>query len=277
MEEVHTGNAAQVRLAFRCGYLGEGFFGSQVQPVLRTVEGEFIRACLNLGLFSSHRGARFLAAGRTDRGVHARGQVFAFSTVHPERAVSALNRRLPPDFWTTGYAVVEPGFHPRHHAVSRTYRYYFGEPDLDAEAMDRAARIFCGVHDFSLFARVEGRDPVRKVLTSRVFLDQGLCVYEVSAESFLWHMVRYMASTLLMAGLGADGDEVILSRLAGDGRARLSPAPPEGLVLWDVAYAFPFVPVSAGEKALALLESRGAYHRCMGRVIDTLRDTTNDM
>ena len=87
MEENETKNAAPVRLAFRVGYLGDRYFGSQMQAKERTVEGEFVASCERLGLFSDYRDAGFLAAGRTDRGVHARGQVFAFSTHLPARAI----------------------------------------------------------------------------------------------------------------------------------------------------------------------------------------------
>ena len=80
-----------------------------------------------LKLFSDWRAAGFLSAGRTDRGVHARGQVIAFSTEFPDRAIKALNIQLPPDIWCTAYSEVLPAFHPRYDARSRTYRYYFSE------------------------------------------------------------------------------------------------------------------------------------------------------
>lgn len=76
----------KVRLAFRIGYLGDGFYGSQYQPDRRTVEGEVINACLRGGLFSDPRSARLTISGRTDRGVHSRSQIIAFSTSLPDRA-----------------------------------------------------------------------------------------------------------------------------------------------------------------------------------------------
>ncbi|MCG7854592.1 MAG: tRNA pseudouridine(38-40) synthase TruA, partial [Methanoregulaceae archaeon] len=77
-----------MRLAFRTAYLGDRFYGSQVQAEERTVEGEFIAACQRMELFTDPRDARFLAAGRTDRGVHAKSQVYAFTTLFPERAIA---------------------------------------------------------------------------------------------------------------------------------------------------------------------------------------------
>ena len=83
-----------VRLAFLVSYIGNGFYGSQIQVDRRTVEGEFVAACRRLNLFDDWRKAGFLFAGRTDRGVHACGQVAAFSTTEPERAVHTINTQL---------------------------------------------------------------------------------------------------------------------------------------------------------------------------------------
>ena len=188
MEEAETPGIPQVKLAFRVAYRGDNFNGSQMQPGLRTVEGEFIAACIRLGLFEDWRKARFAASGRTDRGVHATGQVFSFLTGIPDRAVSALNYQLPPDCWCTGYAVVEPGFHPRYDAKYRTYRYFFREQDLDAPRMETAAMLFQGNHDFSGFARVDKKKPERKVLAASIGIDNGVLFLEITAESFLWHM-----------------------------------------------------------------------------------------
>jgi len=253
-EDLAQDHPEVTRLAFRCGYIGDRFSGSQVQPGARTVEGEFIAACLRLSLFPDPRSGRFQAAGRTDRGVHARGQVFSVSTPFPERAINLLRYHLPPDLWVTGFARVAPDFHPRHRAIHRTYRYFFGETCLDVQSMDRAARAFEGTFDFSLFARPDGKDPVRTVLSARVFEESGIVVFEVRAGSFLWHMVRYMASALRLVGTGEADEKLVSSRLSGDACGRLSPAPPGGLVLWDVSYGFPFHPLDAGKKARMYLE-----------------------
>ena len=99
MEKDHTDHPADappVRLAFRVSYLGSRFYGSQMQAAHRTVEGEFVAACQRLSLFDDWRKAGFLSAGRTDRGVHACGQVIAFSTDAPDRARTVINTQLPP-------------------------------------------------------------------------------------------------------------------------------------------------------------------------------------
>ena len=91
----NPGESQEVRLAFRIGYLGTGFYGSQFQPDQRTVEGEITAACLRAGLIDDRTEARLSLAGRTDRGVHARCQILSFTTGRPDRAVRALNGQLP--------------------------------------------------------------------------------------------------------------------------------------------------------------------------------------
>jgi tRNA pseudouridine38-40 synthase len=272
MEEVQATDVSPVRLAFRTAYLGDRFFGSQVQADERTVEGEFIAACRRTELFSDSRDARFLAAGRTDRGVHAKSQVYALTTLFPERAISALPWQLPKDIRLTGYAVVDPDFHPRYRAVSRTYRYYFGRRDLDCEAMDAAASRFVGRHDFTRFARVEGKDPVRTVHSCRVFDDDGILCCDVTAESFLWHMVRYMASALQLVGKGCWDADIIGDRLEGRETPPLSLAPPHGLILWEVDCGISFEPFPGVGRSGEYVRERGEYHTVMARICEALPD-----
>jgi tRNA pseudouridine38-40 synthase len=132
-----------MRLAFQVAYLGDRFFGSQIQLGYRTVEGEFIAACERMALFPNWREAGFSFAGRTDRGVHAYGQVCAFTTNAPDRAIQAMNFQLPRDCWCRGYAEVANTFHPRYSALSRTYRYFISDTNLDTRAMIHAANLFC--------------------------------------------------------------------------------------------------------------------------------------
>jgi tRNA pseudouridine38-40 synthase len=266
MEEAETPGLPQVKLAFRVAYCGDNFNGSQMQPGLRTVEGEFIAACIRLGLFQDWREARFAASGRTDRGVHATGQVFSFQTGIPERAVSALNYQLPPDCWCTGYAVVDPGFHPRYDAQYRTYRYFFREQGLDFHLMETAATLFQGVHNFSGFARVDNKNPKRMVLAASIGIDEGVMFLEITAESFLWHMVRCIATNLRDIGMGTGDMETTKKRLEGEYPGGIHPAPPEGLVLWNVAYDIPFIPLPHEERRIGTINEWQGYHRVMATI-----------
>lgn len=239
-----------MRLAFRVSYIGDAFFGSQMQPDQRTVEGEFISACEKIGLFEDWRAAGLRFSGRTDRGVHARAQVVAFSTEYPERARTALNYHLPPDCWCTGCATVGEGFNPRYDAISRTYRYYFLDDTLDTQKMSDAAALFVGTHDFSRFARVQDNNPLRTILSVRVFCDDPFVVFEVTGESFLWNMVRCMATSLQQAGRGELEAEALLSLLEGRPGRRVAGAPADGLILWDVdcGICFSDIPMEEGRR-----------------------------
>jgi tRNA pseudouridine38-40 synthase len=272
MEETETPGIPQVKLAFRVAYRGDHFNGSQMQPGIRTVEGEFIAACIRLGLFEDWREAHFAASGRTDRGVHATGQVFSFLTATPDRAIAALNYQLPPDCWCTGYCPAHPGFHPRYDAKYRTYRYFFREEDLDVDRMEAAATLFEGVHDFSGFARVDNKNPERKVIAASIGRDDGILFLEITAESFLWHMVRCIATALRDIGMGTLDQTDITKRLAGDYSGGIHPAPPEGLVLWDVAYDISFTPLPQDERRQGAIQEWWGYHRIMAMICRTFAE-----
>jgi len=260
-----------VRLAARVSYLGTRFYGSQQQESSRTVEGEFIAAAQRLDLFSDWRVAGFCSAGRTDRGVHARGQVVAFSTAYPERAREALNRQLPLDVWCTATAAVPDTFHPRYDARSRTYRYYFSEAPNNPEAMDVAAREFQGEHNFTNFARVGDKNPYRKILGIRVGTDGRFSYLEVTAESFLWHQVRCMAAALFSAGNGELDADGIRLMLEGPAARPVQPAPAEGLILWDTDCGVTWDPIPSADRSATYCTELLRHYELMGQVCRVVR------
>jgi tRNA pseudouridine38-40 synthase len=274
MEKNQTADPAvprPVRLAFRVSYLGTRFYGSQQQESSRTVEGEFIAACRRLDLFSDWRTAGFCSAGRTDRGVHACGQVIAFSTSYPDRARSAINQQLPLDLWCMASAEVGETFHPRYDARSRTYRYYYSDPPKDPQAMEAAATQFLGEHNFSNLARVGDKNPWRKILEIRIG-NEGRFVYlEVKAESFLWHQVRCMAAVLFSVGIGeqdADGIRLLLNEAVS---RPIQPAPAEGLVLWDTDCGLSWVPIEKSDRSGTYCTELRRHHALMEQVCRVLR------
>lgn len=274
MEEDQTdypARPAPVRLAFRVSYLGSRFFGSQMQAQSRTVEGEFIAACQRLSLFSDWRQAGFQSAGRTDRGVHSRGQVIAFTTDAPERAIGTINLQLPPDLWCSAYAEVPAAFHPRYDAKSRTYRYYFSEAPRKKDDMEKACRHFLGTHDFSHFARVRDKNPQRNILAIRIAGEDGFIFLEVTAESFLWHQVRCMATALLRVGRGESTEESICLYLQGNVDKPLSPAPAEGLVLWDTDCCVRWSPLPERERSSQFIDHLSRHHALMEKVCRVLK------
>jgi Pseudouridylate synthase len=197
--------------------------------------------------------------------------VIAFSTAFPDRAREALNRQLPPDLWCTATAVVPDTFHPRYDAKSRTYRYYFSEAPKDTGAMEAAAQEFLGEHNFTNFARVGDKNPYRKILGIRVGTEGRFEYLEVTAESFLWHQVRCMASALLQAGNGELDADGIRLMLEGPAARPVQPAPAEGLILWDTDCGLTWNPIPSADRSATYCTELLRHHELMGQVCRAVR------
>jgi tRNA pseudouridine38-40 synthase len=238
-------------------YVGTAYHGWQIQPGVATIQGTFEeRLAVALRHPVAARGA-----ARTDAGVHALGQVA--SVVVPEevdtlRLHRSINALLPDDIAVRRVERVPDEFHARHSARGRVYRYRILQGaavspfdrgfaahvrgHLDVEAMDRAARLLVGTRDFSSF-RAAGdvsESPIKEVRSSRVEREPGrddLIVYTVEASSFLQHMVRALAGTLIEVGRGRWAPETVGTILeAKDRRAAGPTAPARGLFLVRVIY-----------------------------------------
>jgi tRNA pseudouridine38-40 synthase len=199
-----------------------------------------------------------ICAGRTDAGVHATGQVIHFDThaVRTPRAwVLGANTKLPPAIALQWAGEVPLGFHARHAALRRIYRYYILNCSarsalhrmrsawihraLDAEAMHNAAQALLGEHDFSAFRSIEcqSKTSVRRIDSVQV-QRAGDCVWlEIAANAYLHHMVRNIVGTLLDVQSEADPAGAMADVLRG-GERRLAgaTAPAAGLYLWRVEY-----------------------------------------
>jgi tRNA pseudouridine38-40 synthase len=246
-----------VRYRARVEYDGTDFAGFQLQPRGRTVQGELEQA---LGRVSGERAIRVEAAGRTDAGVHATGQVIAFTyrgrltTAELSRALDAL---LPADVAVHGLRRVAPGFRPRYAARFREYRYSIWNGPrsplreryalgvrvpLDGAAMARAARELVGRHDFSAFGGAD-RQPVRTVHSIRVRTsgrrETGRTIsIDVTGDAFLRQMVRSIAAGLIRVGRGEAAAGELAAALKGTGRAFAGEvAPAKGLCLRRVVMA----------------------------------------
>jgi tRNA pseudouridine38-40 synthase len=199
------------------------------------------------------------AAGRTDAGVHALGQVVGLAlerAIEAPALVKALNARLPDSVRVVAAAEVPSSFHARFDARSKTYRYRIWNAEiaspferryawhiggaLDVAAMDRAAGVLCGRRDFAAF-QAAGRVPassVRHVMASSVARgERSLITYDVIADGFLRHMVRNIVGTLVEVGRRRRPPEWMAEVLASRDRSRAGQtAPPEGLFLMRVEY-----------------------------------------
>jgi tRNA pseudouridine38-40 synthase len=243
-----------VRLAIGVEYAGTRYAGWQRQASAPSVQAEVERA---LERVAAHP-VEVTCAGRTDRGVHALGQVAHFDTdaERPLRGwVLGANSELPPDVALTWAARVPDDFHARYSALARTYRYRilnrptrspllaeraaFVHAPLDCARMHAAAQVFVGEHDFSAFraAECQSRVPVRRLDRIAVARDGELVTVEVTANAFLHHMVRNLVGTLLEVGDGSRPPEWVAATLASRDRRQAGPtAPPEGLYFIGVDY-----------------------------------------
>lgn len=239
-----------MRYRARVEYDGTDFAGFQVQPGKRTVQGVLEAALARLGDGVEQR---VDGAGRTDAGVHARGQVIGFTYagwLTEAELGRALDALLPPDLSVRDVRRTAAGFNPRYAARYREYRYtVWNGPrsplrertalgvrtPLDTAAMALVGSAFIGRHDFSAFGATD-RSPVRTVSLVRVRREGRLVTIDVRADSFLRGMVRRMVAVLLEVGLGKLDEGVVRAALAGPGPALSgAAAPAKGLCLRRVA------------------------------------------
>ena len=252
-------------------YDGTSFQGWQVQPGVPTVQGTLQAAVREIfGVSVLPQGS-----GRTDAGVHADGQVVSLTLPLPitaERLQRVLNRRLPASIRVVSASPAAPDFHPRADVLSKRYEYRIfprrsiaapGEAvcppalaryvwdcrwPLRLEAMQQAAGVVTGTHDFSSFAahdpdRAErisaaGGSNVRTIHSSIWAQRDGLLVYSVSGSGFLHHMVRNLVGTFVEVGRGRMSPAAVAGVLAARSRTAAGPtAPPQGLFLAEVVYA----------------------------------------
>jgi tRNA pseudouridine38-40 synthase len=236
-------------------YEGTGYHGWQQQPgSTPTVEGALRRALLEL----TGEQPGLIAAGRTDAGVHALGQVVNFKldgNFPVDELPGALNHRLAPDIVIRSAEVVDDQFHARYSAKSRRYDYRIRQATdraayvrqycwpvrerLDLDAMEHAATLLEGTHDFGAFGRSPrpGGHTIRTVDAIRIEADGEWVTISVTADAFLYGMVRTLASVLVDVGRARRTLGSIEALLAAPQRvAAIRPAPAQGLVQAAVAY-----------------------------------------
>jgi tRNA pseudouridine38-40 synthase len=244
-----AGDGGPVRYSARVEYDGTDFAGFQIQPGERTIQGELERA---LAQISGGRRIKVDGAGRTDAGVHARGQVIAFTyqgRLGRSELQQALNGLLPTSISVDRLRRVGGSFQPRYRARHREYRYviwngarsplrerfaYGVREPLDVTTMREAAAVFLGRHDFSPFGGTD-RQPVRTLHRVDVRKQGDLITIVVVGDAFLRGMVRRIAAALIRAGKGNVTAAEIATALEAQAPAfKGEAAPSRGLTLWDV-------------------------------------------
>lgn len=243
------------RFAAVFSYDGADFFGFQVQPTIRTVQGVFEEALERI-----HKTKIITeGAGRTDTGVHGYGQVIAFNStldrLTPEIMRNALNANLPNDIYVRKVIKVPYNFSPRFAAKKRIYHYFIHnspEPDLfvrkyvwwfpynlDLEKMRQAAGYLLGEHDFSSFKTGnDERSPIRTINNIRIIRkNRNTILVRVEGISFLKRMVRNVVGTLVRIGTGSLEPDKMKDILEARNRTSLpASAPPQGLVFYKVIF-----------------------------------------
>jgi tRNA pseudouridine38-40 synthase len=228
-----------VKTAFKVAYIGTDFYGFQRQPDLPTVEGELLKVFKKVGLSDKPESSGYSIAGRTDRGVHAMGNVVCLKT-DVEVSVNQINRHLPAAIQIIGKTEVPNGFKPRY-AEYRHYRYILiknphDDYILDMEEMQKASKLMEGEHNFQNFSKRSERDPIRRLDSIKITQKGDLIVFDVIGRSFLWNMVRKMVKILTMVGKGDMSLKEVNLLFNPDIPASITPVPPDGLVLMDVVY-----------------------------------------
>jgi len=245
------------RIKILVSYDGTDYHGWQVQPGLPTIQGVLEQVIAQI----EGRSVPVAGSGRTDAGVHAIGQVAAFSIENPipvDNLRRAVNRLLPRDIRVLSAEEALLDFHPRFQAKRKTYEYriFRGEIcspferryvchhpyPLATEEMMAAAPLLEGEHDFTAFAASDDRDElelskVRTIFCSRLTLEGDRLTYRVTGSGFLKHMVRNIVGVLLEVGKGNLDHAGFLARLQPGCAIPAGPtAPARGLFLMSVEY-----------------------------------------
>lgn len=237
-------------------YDGTAYVGFQRQPNGIAVQQRLEEA---LRAVTGDPGLRIgAAAGRTDAGVHARGQVVHLhteSSIPIDRWPHAVNSHLPADIVVTGAEWVPDGFHARYWALEKRYRYtfelapfpsplnrlyaYHWPRPVDVAAMREAASLLVGRHDFAAFRSTGGAARTStRTITELVLMESAPLLHmEVAADGFLYNMVRIIAGTLLEVGAGRRSLKDVAEALrTGERRLAGRTLPPHGLCLESVTY-----------------------------------------
>ena len=235
-------------------YDGTNYHGWQIQPQGRTIQGELTRVLSLL----DHRHVTVHGAGRTDSGVHARGQAASFlldRDFEPEKLRDAINGNLDPDVRVFDVEVVDESFHARYSAIQKTYIYQIWTGPvvspfafrymchvrgrLDVASMRQAALLLQGEHDFSAFTvgNSESAGHIRDLRNLDVEVGNQTVTIRATANGFLKYMVRAIVGTLIEVGRGHREVETVSEALEARDRGLAGPtAPAPGLTLLRVDY-----------------------------------------
>ncbi len=243
-----------MRFLITFSYDGTNFRGLEVQPKLRTVQGEMLKA---LTYINNKVEPKLVVSGRTDAMVHAKGQ-----TAHVDIAVSitplklkrAMNSLLPSDIHVIDTRVVPNDFHARYMVLEKVYEYklnmgeynpiernyvYQFNKKLDVSLMKKASKYFLGVHDFKAFTpnKDKRNSYVREIYEINITENSNIVTFSFRGNGFIKYQIRNMVGLLIQVGLGKKRPVDVLKILENKNRsAGFRTAHPEGLYLVSVTY-----------------------------------------
>lgn len=243
-------------LILKLEYDGTEYAGWQIQPNAKTIQEELEKALKEVAKFS----LKTVGAGRTDAGVHAKGQVVSvplgvdFPVPLPKIPI-AINSHLPNDIKVVNAVSVPYSFNARYDALAREYSYtillkesvflkryaYVVKYNLDFNLLEETAKLFLGKHNFTTFSKLneETKNHFCNIfISSWQKIDDDILQYRIKADHFLYGMVRALVGAMIDVARGKRSIEDIKSALKKRERSKASPlVPPEGLVLEKVYYS----------------------------------------
>ena len=248
-------NSQNFRYVIKFEYKGTNFCGYQVQPAKRTVQGEIEKILKNI----FDQNIKIYASGRTDSGVHALAQIAHFDTkkkFSERQLLHLMNRALPEDVSVLEVWFADANFDARFDAKEKTYIYKFYlsrfekplyknlatriNDNVNVSKMKEACKYLLGEHDFKSFvARKSGKeDFVRTIYSAKITqTDSGLFEFEISANGFLYNMVRIIFGTLIEVGSGRLAPEDVKRVIEEKDRSKAGKTySPDGLYLKNVRY-----------------------------------------
>ena len=277
MADNYLNESQIIRYIFAVEYCGKNFYGWQFQPQRRTIQGEIYSSInkflgLSVSSASKHTIFKVAAAGRTDRGVHARNQLIQvdFSQDLQEKLesrtknwVRGLNHLLPHDIRILFFQKVKgvnPKFDVRRSAIKRQYKYFllsqkipptincgmvgYTHKALNLDAMCSATKYLIGTHNFTSFrdSQCQAKNPERTIYEFEVSKINNLFIFSITANAFLHHMVRNIVGAFVEVGLGAQSSTWIKKILnLGDRKNAAVTFMADGLYLWRVYYPEGFI------------------------------------
>lgn len=241
-----------IRIQCIVQYDGSKFYGFQIQPGMRSIQG-----CIQDALKKICKEDIIIhASGRTDALVHGIGQVFHFdttSTIEISKWKRAMNHFLPEDIYIKSVRIVEKDFHSRYNAISKEYHYKLSTNEYDVfqkeyiyqygralniDAMKEAATIFVGEHDFASFCSYDQYgNTIRTIYSFIIEEEDGYVCFKIRGNGFRRYMVRHLVGGLIQVGSGRMTLQELLLLLQSKGEKKcLHKAKPQGLYLYKVCY-----------------------------------------